>query len=316
MTEEEIQKITLFMERFLEHITTERYSSLTVQGYRQHLNVFREFLRGQDEESLTSITGETLYRYQIHVYTSRWKGKPLSLNTQCGRLVAVRSFFRYLAKRGNILSDPAGGLELPRQKRGLPRGVMTRREVEKILKAPDMDKPLGLRDKAILEVLYSTGIRHAELINLTVPDVDLVERELCIRNGKGGRDRVVPLGELATSYVAQYIKKVRPALTAKRPESAPNLFLTRNGRPFLPCMTNTIVVQRYAREAGISKHITPHSFRHTCATHMLQGRASIRHIQALLGHKSLETTQIYTQVAIGDLKREHRRTHPREQAKG
>lgn len=316
MTDEKIQKIKRLIARFLEHVAMEHGSPYTIRNYRYGLRPFLDFLRGQDEEDLARVTADTVYRYQMHLYAAQTRDRPLSLNTQCGRLTVVRSFFRYLVQRGHVWADPTSGLELPRPKKGLPRGVMTRREVEKVLAQPDPDTPLGLRDKAILEVLYSTGLRNGELRNLTVQDVDIAQEELRVREGKGGRDRVLPLGEIAARYVEQYAKHARPVLAGKNPEPVPFLFVNHQGRKLGDNALNYPIVQKYVKRARLSKRVTPHSFRHTCATHMLKGRANIRHIQALLGHKSLETTQIYTRVEVGDLKREHRRTHPRERPRG
>ena len=316
MDEREILKIERRVSQFEEHLAMENYSPLTILGYVKDLRFFLRYLQTLDVRDLTAVTGDSLYKYQLHVYQEKHKDKSLSLMTQRGRLVAVRSFFHYLLKRGRILTDPASGLELPRVKKRLPRGVMTVREVNKILAQPDVDTPLGLRDKALLEVLYTTGMRNGELRNLTLHDVDLESRELRINDGKGQKDRVVPLGEIAAHYVAQYLDRARPALVGKRPDAAARLFISRRGRPLDPLVVNDRIIRKYVHQAGITKHVTAHGFRHTCATHMLKGRANIRHIQALLGHKSLDTTQMYTHVEVGDLKREHRRTHPREQDRG
>ena len=209
--------------------------------------------------------------------------------------------------------DPSAEIRLPRPGRRLPRNVLTVGEARKLLDQPNVDKPLGLRDKAILELLYSTGVRNGELRRLTVRDVDVERQEVRVINGKGRKDRVVPLGSLAAVYVTRYIEDARPGFVAKRGEPVDFLFTRRTGRPLLPQDVEKTVI-KYARAAGLKKSVTPHGLRHTCATHMLKGRAGIRHIQEQMGHKSLATTQIYTHVEIADLKREHHRCHPRERA--
>jgi integrase/recombinase XerD len=298
--------------RFLEDRETRGYSAKSLEQNQWGLDYLLDFLKTRDEADLNAITADTLHKYQLHLYTAAGKrGKPLSLASQMHSLVSVRVFFQWLTRRGRILADPSTGIQLPKQKQPLPRGVMTLREVEKILAMPDVDKPLGLRDRAMLEVLYSTGLRSMELRQLKLYDVNVAEGEVRVRDGKGGRDRVVPLGEVAAKYVDLYIKEARPKILRWR-EDPGTLFLGRGGRKLDGTSLNEHIIQRYARRAGIKKRVTPHGFRHTCATHLLKNHAGLRHIQALLGHKSLESTQIYTRVEVGDLKRELRRCHPRE----
>jgi integrase/recombinase XerD len=196
-------------------------------------------------------------------------------------------------------------------RRRLPHANLTPREAIQLLEAVETDSPLGLRDRAMLELLYSTGIRNAELRALTVADIG--ERTLAIRAGKGNKDRVVPLGKTAASVLSDYMQQARPKLACH--DGVYNIFLTKNGLP-LDCFAVINAVRRAAHAAGIKKHIHPHSIRHACATHMLKGGADIRHIQKLLGHATLQTTQIYTQVEIGDLKAVHRLYHPRERLRG
>jgi integrase/recombinase XerD len=312
--EREVLRIKHLMGKYFEHLEMENYSPTTIETYRSHLNPFLRFLADRgDVENLSAVTGETLHQYQMEVHGERIRGRPMTVATHCHRLVAVRSLFRYLARRGAILSDPAGCLELPRLPETLPRRVLTVREMEKILRAPDVDRPLGLRDRAIMELLYSTGIRNAELRALNVGDVDPRNNQVHVTQGKGRRDRVLPLGEIAGSYVERYLEDARPTLT-KGWEPTAALFVNHQGRRLGDCGLIYCVVGRYARAAKLAG-VTPHVFRHTCATHMLKGRANIRHIQELLGHRSLTSTQRYTRLEITDLKREHRRCHPRERTK-
>jgi integrase/recombinase XerD len=223
--------------------------------------------------------------------------------------VPVKSFFRYLLKTNQILYDPTIDIELPPRKKNLPKDIMTKSEVFRVLNQPNPDTALGLRDKAILELLYSTGIRNQELRNLTIYDVDTVNNEVRINQGKGNKDRVIPLGEIASNYIEEYVRYARQKLLKDKENKV--LFITKNG--FKINHANLIwLVNKYVQRAKIKKHITPHSFRHTCATHLLKNKASLRHIQELLGHASIETTQIYTQVELSDLKKAHKKYHPRE----
>jgi integrase/recombinase XerD len=314
MDEEETGKIKRLTVKYEEHLETENYTLNAIKSYRSHLIRFLKFLAGEsDVADLHAVTRETLHRYQMHLHQDRPKGKPLAITTQHRCLVCVRAFFRYLAKTQIILGDPSSAMELPRLPETLPRTVMTAKQVDKILNAPDVDTSLGLRDKAIMELLYSTGIRNAELRNLDMGDVDAANNQVVIHQGKGRRDRVVPLGEVAGAYVAQYIREARGRLTKGTPTAA--LFVNHRGVRLGECGLIYNIVGKYAAREKLPARVTPHVFRHTCATHMLRGRANIRHIQELLGHRSLETTQRYTRLEIIDLKKEHRRCHPRERTK-
>jgi integrase/recombinase XerD len=258
------------------------------------------------------VRAETLSAYQTALYAEEKRnGERISVQTQCNRLTALKAFFGYLWREGKLLINPAAQVQLPRVRRKLPRANLTPREAIQLIEAAGTRTPLGLRDRAIIEVLYGTGVRNAELRQLTLSD--LGERTLTIRGGKGGKDRVVPLGKISAAVVSDYLQQARPQLAKK--DGVFNLFLTKNGRP-MGTLAVIKVVERAARSAGIKKYVHPHLLRHACATHMLRGGADIRHIQKLLGHASLQTTQLYTLVEIGDLKTVHRLYHPRERCRG
>lgn len=310
--EERRRRFELLIARFLERMRVEGFSPRTIGSYRSHLGFFLAYLdRETDVEDVTAITPEVLHGYQtwLYGYTDE-EGRGLAISTQAARLSVVRAFFRWLVKTDVLLYDPAGSLELPKRKGILPRSVLTRKEVERMLAAADVTTTLGLRDRAMLEVLYSTGIRNAELRALTVYDLDLDRGLVRINEGKNAKDRVVPLGEVACRWLREYLDEARPKLLA-RDAGAQAVFLSKNGRPLLP-LGVIDRIRRLAKAAGIERPVTPHSMRHTFATHMLRGRADIRHIQAMLGHASVATTQIYTRVEVTDLKAVHRRCHPRE----
>ena len=243
------------------------------------------------------------------IIAEKWLDQEFQMHFLGSRIVSVKSFFRYLAKTNQVLYDPTADIELPKRKKNIPKDIMTKKEIMKILAQPNPDTAVGLRDKAILELLYSTGIRNQEIRQLTVYDADTTNNDVRINQGKGKKDRVVPLGEIAGNYIDEYINHSRPKLLNNQDTNI--LFITLNGKAINH--TNLIwMVRKYAKKAKIEKHITPHSFRHTCATHLLKNRASLRHIQELLGHSSIETTQIYTRVDITDLKRAHKKYHTRE----
>ncbi len=316
MTDQEIDRIRVLAGQFNQDREMEGFSDKTKEQTLWGLNYFYEFLKSRDESSLHAITADTLHKYQMHLFNVVGRrGKPLSLTSQLHALVSVRVLFRWLVRRGYVLADPTTAIGLPKQKQPLPKSVMTRREMERILNTPDVDTPLGLRDRAILELMYSTGLRNMEVRNLKLYDVNTQEGEAHVRCGKGGVDRMVPLGEIASKYVDLYVKEARPKLLGWREDSG-YLFLGRCGGKLDSGTVNHHIIQRIAGRAGLKKHVTAHGFRHTCATHLLKGHASLRHIQRLLGHKSLDSTQVYLRVEVGDLKRELKRCHPREQPHG
>jgi len=218
----------------------------------------------------------------------------------------------FLVRANKIMNNPASELQNPRVRHRLPQGIMSVKEIKKLLNQPDIKKPQGLRDRAMLEVLYATGMRNQELRQLKLNDIDLKEHVVRIVDGKGGKDRILPLGKIACEYLDKYIQEARPIFLKNNNEST--LFLSTK-KASLRRNTLSRLVSQYAKEAGIKKAVSAHSLRHTCATHMLKNRANLRHIQALLGHKNLNTTQRYTKVEISDLKRAHNKYHPRENQK-
>jgi integrase/recombinase XerD len=265
--------------------------------------------RLERERGLTrpsEVTKPILERYQRWLFHRRKaNGEPLSFQSQHDRISAVRSFFKHLARSNRILSNPASELELPRIPRRLPKHVLSVSEAERVLAQPDLDDPLGVRDRAIMETLYSTGIRRKEVAALAVFDVDADRGVVMVRQGKGGKERMVPIGERALGWIEKYRTQVRPQ-HATEPDPG-TLFLTAWGEP-LALMSLTDLVRRYVSRADIGKQGGCHLFRHTMATLMLEGGADVRHIQEMLGHASLETTQIYTQVSIRNLKAIHTAT--------
>lgn len=219
----------------------------------------------------------------------------------------VRGYFKWLTRQNVLLYNPASELELPKLEHRLPRHVLTLSETETIVNLPDVRDVLGVRDRAILETFYSTGMRRSELAHLAVFDLDTERGTILIRQGKGKKDRMVPVGERAAAWIDKYLYEARPQLVAGADEGA--LFLTNTGEPFTPNRL-TQLVRNYVKAAELGKSGSCHLFRHTAATLMLEGGADIRYIQALLGHAELSTTQIYTQVSIRKLQQVHRATHP------
>lgn len=293
---------------YLDWIEVRNYSPRTVVGFGASLASFVEWCAERGVTRPAEVTRPVLERYQRHLFHRRKPdGTPLSNQTQYGRLVPIRGLFRFLVRQNRILSNPASDLEMPRVEHRLPRHVLSASEAEAVLAQPELSMGFGIRDRAILEVLYSTGMRRRELIALSVWDLDAERGTVAIRQGKGRRDRMVPIGERAAAWVGKYSADVRPSLVV--PPDAGVLFLTKEGLDFTPDHLSGLVT-RYVERAELAKHGSCHLFRHTMATLMLEGGADIRYIQQMLGHAELSTTQIYTQVSIRALKAIHTATHP------
>lgn len=299
-----------WLDKFHDHLKVKNYSPDTLKNYLFYLKHFFIYLRENGITDIASVTKETIRNYQIHLYEKlNRNGSPDTVPSQNVALRAIKSFFRFLTEEDYLVADPARGVSYAKEPKTLPRSILTPSEARKILHAPDTKTVLGYRDRAILEVLYSSGIRRKELSDLMLEDVDATEGFLRINEGKGKKDRIVPLGKIACRYLENYIKAVRPSLIRHPYEN--HLFLSLSGGQ-LQRNDISIIARYYAEKAKVKKHVTTHTFRHTCATLMLRNKANIRHIQELLGHSSLNSTQIYTSVSIADLKEVHSKCHPRE----
>ena len=296
------------LQRFSQWQREKNYAEATVENRQDALG---RFIGWAYERGLTrpqEITKPILERYQRHLFLYRKKdGQPLSSRSQHARTTPVRAFFKWLTRHNHILYNPASELEMPRMERRLPRHVLTIGEAEAVLAQPDLSTPIGIRDRAIIETLYSTGIRRMELIGLHLFDLDAERGVVMVRQGKGKKDRMIPIGARALAWIAKYRDDVRPELACGADDGT--LFLTTLGEPF-ERNRMTQLVRGYVDAAGTGKTGSCHLFRHTMATLMLENGADIRFIQAMLGHAELSTTQIYTQVSIRKLKDIHTATHP------
>jgi integrase/recombinase XerD len=298
--------LNTILNEYLQHLAVKGFTANTLRVRRAHLTLFLEWCRQYGAIAPYQITRALLESFQQHLFYRRKNdGEPLAPSTRYSRLAQLKVWLKWMTRQNYILCDPASDLELPLLSYQLP-SVLNKDEAERVLQQPDVGKMTGLRDRAILEMLYSTGMRRTELLNLKFDDLDRTRGVATIRQGKGRRDRVVPVGERALTWVDRYLTEVRPAF-ASRPEEA--VFLTLKGKPLSPNYLSW-VVRRYVRVAKITKIGACHIFRHTMATLMLEGGADIRYIQAMLGHKRLDTTQIYTHVSIRMLQQVHAATHP------
>jgi integrase/recombinase XerD len=293
---------------YLQDLKIRNYSPHYIRSGRYALRYVLVWLSERGLEHPAEITPAVLERYQRWLYHYRSEsGRRLTFRTQNMRLGAVKRFFRWLVKQQVLEWSPADPLELPKIERRLPKAVLNVEEAEQVLAQPNVKTPMGIRDRAVLEVLYSTGIRRQEVVDLDVYSIDLEGGTLTVRQGKGKKDRMIPIGARAIAWVEKYLEEVRPSL-AMSPDDG-GLFLTTHRRRFSP-ERMSLMVRQHVDAAEISKSGSCHLFRHTMATLMLEGGADTRFIQAMLGHADISTTQIYTRVAIRKLKEVYERSHP------
>jgi integrase/recombinase XerD len=295
-------------DEFCQWMAVRGYSARTIRNRRATLVLLADWCAERGIARPVEVTRAVLETYQRSLFHHRkTDGQPLSFRSQNERLGGVRAFFKWAARARHLLVNPASELELPKVEHRLPAPPLTAAEAELVLAQPDLSNPLGVRDRAMLEVLYSTGIRRAELGHLAVTDLDADRATLLVRQGKGRRDRVVPIGERALVWCRRYLTEVRPRLVVEPDDGT--LFLNYEGAP-LHLDRLTIMAREYVQASGVGKAGACHLFRHTMATLMLEGGADIRYIQAMLGHAELATTALYTQVSLRALQAVHSATHP------
>jgi integrase/recombinase XerD len=289
---------------FLTHVRVERgLSANTVSAYRRDLLKFHDFAKKR-KLTLETISRDNLIEFLASLYRQK-----LESRTVARHLVTLRNFFRFAQVQELISADPSLNLESPKIRRSLP-GYLRLEEIERLLVQPDEKTPLGLRDRAMLDVLYSTGLRVSELINLRVMDLDTAVG--CVRCiGKGDKERIVPIGKKALALVELYLRDARPKLIGKGKQAlATTLFINRRGAP-LSRVGVWKILSGYGRKAGLRAPLTPHMLRHSFATHLLERGADLRSVQLMLGHSDISTTQIYTHVVEERLKQIYKAHHPR-----
>ena len=302
-----------YIDELEQYLKIRNFAKRTIDYTCWKIEKFTAYLKQNNIFNIDMITKKIIRSYQIELYQRlNAKGIQNSVGHQNNMLSAVRQFTRFLYERDYIVSDPARDIQYAKIPKTLPRSILTKTEARRIIHAPDIRTALGYRDRVILEVLYTSGIRKQEIIQLILNDVDYHDGILKIENGKGGKDRIVPIGRIACRYLENYIKSVRPELI-KDPYNN-HLFLSLKGNRLSKNMIWELV-KKYAKKAKIKKNVHPHTFRHTCATAMLKNKADLNTIRKILGHASLNTTQIYTHLNITDLKAVHKQCHPREKDK-
>lgn len=291
-----------YVNEFINYLAVERgLAQNTLESYGRDLRQFETYLQNSQMEFLKNSNRNTILAYLTSLQS---KGRAVS--TISRNLAAIKSFYQYLVRERYLDKDPAANLESPKLEKKLPK-ILSIAEVEELLKQPNGSMPAGLRDKAMLELLYATGIRVSELISLNISDVNL-DMGYIKCYGKGAKERIVPLGSIAVKCVQEYIHKGRNKLV--RTYDEPALFVNHHGNR-LTRQGFWKIIKKYAQEANITKDITPHTLRHSFAAHLLENGADLRSVQEMLGHADISTTQIYTHVTKNHLKEVYDKAHPR-----
>lgn len=295
------------VEEYLLWMRVHNYAATTISCRRRYLSYFTRFCHQHGVDTADTVSFELLQSYQRRLFEHRKRnGEPLTVATQAQRLIPISHFFSWLRHGGQLRTNPARDLLMPRPDRRLPEATLSTTEMTALLAQPDVSRPLGLRDRAILEVFYSSALRRQELIDLTIRDVDFERATVFVRRGKGSKDRYVPIAERALFWLRLYLDLARPRFTN---DPATELFVSSVGTPICPDWLSR-KIKRYLHQAHVNKSGSCHLLRHTVATLLLEGGADIRYVAEMLGHTRLETTQRYTHVSIDHLRAIHTATHP------
>lgn len=305
------------------HMTLRNLTPLSIRQNEQALRLFIGWLQSIEIYSIHRVNRQTIERYKVELMTHRTRrGTRLSFNTVRGRLFILENWFTWMRRKGWVATNPLVGLQVPPLIRYLPRGIMTVDEIRAVMNQPDLKTLIGYRDRTMMEVLYSTGMRAAEICKIEVGDVDLEKKVACVRLGKGRKDRNVPLSTPCCHFLERYIRKVRPELALgikpsgnswlkKYRTGGKRLFLSSYGGPMGAIWLGE-VMRRYLLKAGITRPMSPvHGFRHSVATHLMESGMDVRYVQAFLGHSNINTTTIYTHVAREPLHGHLKKYHPR-----
>lgn len=295
-------ELTNLLDRYLIHLRVEKgLAGKTLQAYNTDLIDFFRFLEKQKIQELSHVTQESLFKYAIDL-----SKRQIRHTTIARKIVSLRRFFVFAVEGNYLKEDPAKLIESPGCQLKLPC-VLSRHELEELFKQPDLKTPEGLRDRTMLEFLYAAGLRVSELVSLR-PEYVNRQHGYIRTTGKGSKDRIIPIGKIALKFHQQYLEEARPHLAKKR--DGAHLFLSRRGQG-LSRQAFWTRIKKYGRAAGIKKNISPHTLRHSFATHLLEGGADLRSVQTMLGHSDISTTQIYTHVTGSRLREVHEKFHPR-----
>lgn len=297
-----VQDDSTLMDEYLTHLAVEKGASLnTLEAYSRDIRQFLEFAASRGGASALGVTSG-----HVTAFLGELRDQGLSSTSLNRKLAAIRGFYKYLLREARLGENPLSRIEVARTWMRLP-GTLSREEMESLLGQPAEASPAGIRDRAILELLYASGIRVSELTGLTLNRVNR-QMGFLVTVGKGRKERIVPVGQSALQWLGRYIEQARPVFLRKKTSSV--LFLNRSGEAFSR-QGLWKLIKKYARMAGLERKVHPHTFRHSFATHLLEGGADLRSVQVMLGHADISTTQIYTHVTRERLKEVHRKFHPR-----
>jgi len=300
------------LQQFAEKLELLGYAQRSVTDYPGTLRLFLKYLEEKENiHSVNDITPQHITAYHSYLQCGKLhRGKHLSAGSIQVHLAIIKTFFQIMYREHLIAADLSSTISLPKAHKGLPRHVPSEQDMKTLLDSVAASNPISVRDRALLELLYATGLRSLELRSLCIDSIDFTEKTIFV-TGKGSKDRVVPLGEWVIPFLKEYLESARHKLL-KHKKPTDLLFLSKNGTKISQSGLNYIM-RKHTDNAGI-RRIKPHSIRHACATHLLKAGADIRYVQELLGHAELSTTQIYTKVEISFLKQAHKKYHPREKA--
>jgi integrase/recombinase XerD len=296
-------KPDIIITEYQQHLTALGYAAKTVDAYRKNLNQFKNYLALAKVDDLRQVSKKTIQEYKAQVMDEK-----NAMETKALKLRPVKRLFEHLVENNKLFINPTEGLVETCRKNRKIGPVLTVAEMKKLMEQPNLSFPMEIRNRAIMEVFYTSGIRLNELQNLTVHDVDFKDKVLYIRKAKGRKQRVVPIGKTALQFVREYLDKIRPRHSRRNPRERA-LFLNNRGKPIQDVNLRQ-AIREYRIKAGIKKAVSPHTFRRTCATHLIQQGADIRYVQELLGHSKLSTTQVYTKVMPVEVKKTHEKYHP------
>ena len=299
------------LENYLKSLAVQNYSVRTLKALKVDLSVFIRWLEEKNINDFSRITYRLLFKYQEHLskVKSDFTKQNLSIGTQSRKLIYIRSFFKFLVKSGVLLNNPASKIELPRKPESIRWALLSVNDIKKLILINDINDPLGCRNRAIIEMFYSTAIRATELVNLKTDDIRFNENLIVINSGKGNKDRVLPVSNAALEWTKKYIENFRIPINAEN--AGKYAFLTNQGRK-LRILALQIMVNGLAEKCGLKKKITPQCLRIASATHLLKNGADIRYVQEFLGHTTINSTMRYLHFDKSELKRAHTLSHPRE----
>ncbi len=314
MSSIEIINMNKSKKEFINYLKRKSYKELTVNDYERTLNEFIKYVNANfpSIKKINDINRDIILNYEKFLIVKKDSlNKIMSRNRRRKYLTNLKSFFNFLEKEEHIQKNPTLNIALPKEKKTIIKNILTIKEMQSLLSSCNENTLKCIRDRAILETLYSTAIRSNELCNIQLNDIDFEENTLFIRKGKYNSERYLPFGDSAKHSIQKYLKNIRPFINHNNEKY---LFVSMTGKQ-LQSQSILDIVEFYSTRSKIKKKITTHTFRHSCATHMLKNKADIRHLQIFLGHKRLSTTEKYLQIEISDLKEVHLKCHPREKKK-